>query len=674
MKMFSLLRLIKKNFVILARSKTSSLVIIFGPLLLILVLGLAFNNTNPYKINLGVYSDEYNDVSNSIIETLELEKINILKFESTETCTEAIREGEIHACVVFSGNLDLDNEEKNKINYVVDPTNFMTVDRIKGIIETGIQNKSQQVSTELTTVLLQTLSSASSTIDQQNNNLNVVIQSNDQTKTKLSANINSLTNLNTEMIDAGDFQLTNLRNQALNIKNKAFQAIDEGLDIIDDIDDAINDIENISNDEEEEIEDMLNDSAEDLINIRNQINITGDTSLENLVDNIDSQLNELTSALTTKLSDISSTKLNVIEELNTISETLSSNINELNAIIDNLNSLKEGIDTIEIKDVGKIVRPYESTVTEIVSDQTYLRQQFPSIIVLVMMFIGLLLSTSLVMMEKKNMAKFRNFLVPTRNITFVFAIYFTALLIMAIQIIIIILISYYLFNLDLISNLANVALVMFVLTTLFILLGMVVGYFFKSEETAIIGSISVGAIMLLLSNLIIPIVSMPAEIRNFVVNYNPFVIGSDMLKKMIVIDTTYDVGRLESKIILLVLYALILFALIMIFQQFSRSNVVGKLITRRAIFVRRRKKKLNDQSLLNKDIEEKKKNKLIARQEELEKKKVEDQKKKEIILKEKEAKRNEIIKKKEEMKIKQMEEKKKQEELRKKQEQKNQKK
>ena len=68
--MFKLIEIIKKNLRLLIRSKSSALIVLFGPLLLILLISMAFNTSSLYDIKIGTYSDSYSELSNSIINNL----------------------------------------------------------------------------------------------------------------------------------------------------------------------------------------------------------------------------------------------------------------------------------------------------------------------------------------------------------------------------------------------------------------------------------------------------------------------------------------------------------------------------------------------------------------------------------------------------------------------------
>ena len=63
----NLWEIIKKDFKLLVRSKSSALVVLLGPLLIIFLVGLAFNTSSMYNLKVSVYSESYSDLTNSVI-------------------------------------------------------------------------------------------------------------------------------------------------------------------------------------------------------------------------------------------------------------------------------------------------------------------------------------------------------------------------------------------------------------------------------------------------------------------------------------------------------------------------------------------------------------------------------------------------------------------------------
>ncbi len=107
------------------------------------------------------------------------------------------------------------------------------------------------------------------------------------------------------------------------------------------------------------------------------------------------------------------------------------------------------------------------------------------------------------------------------------------------------------------------------IATVFVLLGMVIGHFFKSEETSTLASVSIGSILLLLSDVIIPLESMPAYVLN-IARFNPFVIAETALKRSILFSASFKV--LANDFYFLLGFIGVFFALIYISQKISEKR------------------------------------------------------------------------------------------------------
>ena len=87
-KLFEILR---KNILLLVRSKTSALIVLLGPLVLILLISTAFNTTSLYDIKIGAYSDSYSSLSDSIMEQLNADEFKVEKLDSMDVCINSIK-------------------------------------------------------------------------------------------------------------------------------------------------------------------------------------------------------------------------------------------------------------------------------------------------------------------------------------------------------------------------------------------------------------------------------------------------------------------------------------------------------------------------------------------------------------------------------------------------------
>jgi len=175
---------------------------------------------------------------------------------------------------------------------------------------------------------------------------------------------------------------------------------------------------------------------------------------------------------------------------------------------------------------------------------------------MVVMFVSLLLSCITVIREKISSAYFRNYISPTKAVLFIFATFLTNIFIIIMQLAIVLIVMLFI-QPDLSNTLLNMGAAVLIITSSFILLGMIVGYVFNSEETATIGAISLGTILLFFSNTIIPLEALPAGLQR-IVDYNMFVVSDSILRDIIIFGTGLKDSIPEIQILLIHIAAFIL--------------------------------------------------------------------------------------------------------------------
>jgi predicted PolB exonuclease-like 3'-5' exonuclease len=162
--MFKLTEIIKKNFRLLTRSKSSALIVLLGPLLLILLISMAFNTTSLYDIKIGTYSGEYSELSNDIIEKLNQDEFNVVKMNSQDECINSIKSNDLHVCAVFPDNLGVNSDEG--IQFYVDQSRMNLVYIIINSVSTKVSVTSTELSTALTNTLLNSINTADTKISE----------------------------------------------------------------------------------------------------------------------------------------------------------------------------------------------------------------------------------------------------------------------------------------------------------------------------------------------------------------------------------------------------------------------------------------------------------------------------------------------------------------------------
>jgi len=451
MKNISLFSLMGKNFKILARSKWSALAIIVVPLLVILVVGSAFNSSGLTGVTLGTYSSSYTPLSESLLKSFESQGFLIQKFDSNETCIDAVKMGKVQSCAIFPEDFSEEGSLENILIYV-DHSRINLAYSLINEIESKVSDKSSGIGVSMVEDLIKTLNSVKKTLNEEKTSLSNSKEYSSEI-TQISEGKSSISNLTSEI------------NSSISLINS------------------------------------LNDS-ETKTSLLTSMNI----------------LKGSTTTLSKKLGDVNSKSNDLVTSLD---DSLSK-IDKIIAEIDKSNAI----------DAEKIISPIKTQVVSVNSNSNNRDYILPTILTLIALFGGMLLSSSFVLKERKTKAYFRNLMTPTWNLTFVFANYLTCLSILIFQFILILAGIEWFFGKQILGLLPEISLVLFFSLSAFIFIGIFIGYLFKSEETVIFAAVFVAALMMFFSNTILPIETFLSEFKNFA-NFNPVVLSSLALKKII---------------------------------------------------------------------------------------------------------------------------------------------
>src|SRR3990167_8800642 len=408
MKLFYI---INKNFKLLTRNKGSALVVLLGPLALMLLISLSFNNSTLFDIKIGAYSESYSELSESVLAQLEDEQYKVVKLESEQECIDSVKSENLQLCLSIPKDLDVKSSES--LTFYVDNSKINLVYLITNTISSKISLKSEELSTDLTTQIVNVLNDANVKIAAESPNIPSVETTLSSTESKI-AEVNS--------------QISGLKSISSEVSN---------------------------------VKTSINASNSDFAN------------LTSLASELDSKIAELKSSS----NDLSSLSSQIALE--------KEKINRLNSA---LNSILTNINSIEIE---KIVNPISTEITPITSGSTHLGNAFPILLMIVLMFTGIVLSAATVMDEKTSKAYLRNYISPTPSILFIIGDYIFSLLIMILQIIVIFLVVILATKAPVnYTELLNVLGAIILIASVFILLGMFIGYIFKNSETSNMASIS----------------------------------------------------------------------------------------------------------------------------------------------------------------------------------------
>ena len=145
--------LIKKNLKLLLRSRSSALIVILAPLLLMLIIGLSYDTNERFSLSIGVYSPEFTESVNSFVTLLE-EDFNIIKYDNSEECIKDIAHGNTHSCIELPQQFTIAENTQKEIIFHIDPSRVNLVYSIQQSVAEKFNLKSQQISESLTSNIL----------------------------------------------------------------------------------------------------------------------------------------------------------------------------------------------------------------------------------------------------------------------------------------------------------------------------------------------------------------------------------------------------------------------------------------------------------------------------------------------------------------------------------------
>ena len=152
---------------------------------------------------------------------------------------------------------------------------------------------------------------------------------------------------------------------------------------------------------------------------------------------------------------------------------------------------------------------------------------------------------------------------------FLIGAYLTSLIVIVFHIIVISLILSLVIGFNLLTMLYATP-VLFLIVTMFILLGIAIGYFANSQETSSVISFVIMAASLFLSSTILPIETMPVRIKDIIL-FNPFVLSEALLKKVIIFD--FSLNQVLGPMFTLFVYIILLLIISYIGLRFAKSEI-----------------------------------------------------------------------------------------------------
>lgn len=567
-----ILHILKKNFKLLLRSKMTALVVVIAPLLIIILAGVAFNNNAAESdFSLGIYLKENTSLAQTFITQLENNSFRISYYETETQCTQAVKETITQACIVFPEGFDV-TETTSELVVYADYSRRNFVFYLMDSISQSLRTKTSELSLDLTTNILNALDKAKQTNTEVAADLVKLKADFDRMSSSTDEIKNGLNNLN---VESENVSITGVASELDDLKSDIKRVKDEGLDGIElavEIAEAVLD-EYDSTDFTNETSDLL-DEGEDLneSDLLDEYNSTIG-KVDELISGIDAA-SESVKKIEQKLSNVKSFKSSGSTKLSSLKTDLEKAKEAAESMKTKLEAVNQNIDTINVRKAEAIVEPIKTVVEPIVTETNNINYMFPYLVLLIIMFVSILLSSTMIIMEKKSKAYFRNFTTPTSDFTFTIATYITNFITILLQMSVLFVLAKFLLDIPVLNNAGLTILLLVIAITLFTALGMGIGYWFSSQEAVIMLSMSIASLFLLVSNLILPLEVMPPTIQ-MLASYNPYVMLSELLRQIVIFNIVPSIAL--SHMIVLATAAAVIFLLIIFVQKMNKFAYFKKL-------------------------------------------------------------------------------------------------
>ena len=528
-----LFSIIKRNSLITLNSKFSALMLILAPIFLMLIAGSVLKDTSLKNVRVGVYSAEQGEFFSSIMARLEARSFLAETSASLEECRQRVISGENQLCVeiVKDENIPPGKYSSAKFGHslvlYVDFSKQKTVWEIIGTVQGIAEQESNQIKDSIITDI--------------HGNIDYILKTSEKANTQIDSVISSLDQISSYLDQVS--RTVNTLSQDINSAKTA-------------LDSAWQDFA--------EIKTKLGDNAT-LISV---------------------PLNRLQIHLSQIETGIKSTKNN-LDDSSIVAQIFNSKLALVDAKIKllqvkkDMNSREDELRNAKNLDLNRLTNPVPLTYKSVINNNQgtienklgFLDYLFPSLLIIYMLFSSIFFSALLVIRERMSGAHVRNILSRTSGFLFVLGNFLTCFIATLAQVTLLLVIGNYFLNITLFPNILTLLWISLAAITIFTFAGMTIGYFFNSQESVSIFSISLVTLFLIFSSSITPKEIMP-EFFSKLVSVTPTVIFENKMITALIFGMKAGISATEA-ISLGVVFLLIIAVLALSYIKAKRIELKG---------------------------------------------------------------------------------------------------
>lgn len=552
-----------KNFKLIFRNWSSLVLIILAPLLLILLVGYSMSGDSLHDIHIGVVAQDNIDLSEfqkNITGMAELEK-----YSNLASCLGDMALAKTHICIAIEGNLTPEGGDtlpNGKVDFYIDNTRMKISLPLLTQIKDFFGITSERISLVSTETIFDNLQNFLGF-------LNDRIDDMEEAKNEADSIRLDLIERRKQLVDVRDdfkpkyLLVKKFQKEVHTYADMTENATSEFFTAFDTIEAKNNEIRQaLAN-----LSATLDNASSQMKNLNlTQLNMTysnmtltpSDINLSLVFESMDLLNNAVDEAgndvagikesanKTFELMNNATAALDgVVAELDRIDELLESEINRTDKYIEMINASVAKMDVVladsraKIKEVSRfdssiteqLIRPLTQSFTKVRTGVEDIQLAFPVLLTTVIVFISLLFSNIITLLEIYNKAYTRNILAPVNDLVYTAGLALTNFIIIIFQIGVLLAVAQLSFGMAITSHLGSVLLVAILLTLTFIFIGMIIGYLSSNIQTSILISTFTALIFFLFSDMLNALEAMP-KFAALIASYNPVVIANAMFRQI----------------------------------------------------------------------------------------------------------------------------------------------
>jgi ABC-type multidrug transport system permease subunit len=539
MRFFSILY---KDIRVFTRDARNFILLVLTPVLIVLFIGMIFMSTEPADIPIMVCNQDGSETSNivvSSIETLEAFRVISINHSCEDSISRAFDESNIRAAILIPENFtrNILSGESSDI--------FITIDNTKPIwthiafySRLIYQGTSQQITIETISSSWDVLQDISSSMDgiyhdleERRERISEITQTFDSSLNKIRTAKENISEITQNALSISSDVEETTQDLSLNI-----QALDQELSS------AMQNVQDMRSVSESigtfpGFENYSADLLQSLDDIETSINSSSDLIqlTESMIEGLNENASQLSESIGSSGSVDFTEDLNVLE--NEIQGTLlffDSTEREISLLMDNINSTRYYIEDIVNKNPAFISDPVKLSMRTYLQDKRYIDFMFPGVLIIILMMISILLS-SVTFVRDRNSGLLKRMLMAPISLKFLITEKITLNLVLClIQIPFILIIAVAVFGVNLeILSLLQILAISAISIFVFILLGLIIASFSKTESTAVMASLIVIIPMVFMSGMFFPVEVMPYWLTG-AVSYLPIVLSIRFMEAVVI--------------------------------------------------------------------------------------------------------------------------------------------